>query len=101
MMFVVLSFAVWRVTSLLMYEGMFDGVRARLGIKRDKETCVNSYPENLIGAAFSCFWCLSLIVSVLFVPFARLGIVDSVLLWPAISAGAIILERYFFARYRE
>lgn len=45
------------------------------------------------GSLLDCFYCLSLWVSV---PFAWLighGWLERVLLWPALSAGAILLER--------
>ena len=79
---------VWRVTHLLHAEDgpwdVFSGMRRRL------ET-------GVLFAIFSCFYCLSLWVAI---PFAlaiasveHAGWAETLLLWPALSAGAIVIER--------
>ncbi|MGU7772729.1 hypothetical protein ACV229_21465 [Burkholderia sp. MR1-5-21] len=76
--------AVWRVTHLLAAEdGPADAVfhlRRRLG-------------DSVWGRALDCFYCLSIWIAL---PFA-IGIGDTwgerVLLWPALSGGAILAER--------
>jgi hypothetical protein len=81
---VVMSLAVWRITHLLQAEdGPWDIVvllRRRLG-------------DTFWGSLFDCFYCLSLWVAL---PFA-LGLGENwkerLLLWPALSAAASLLER--------
>lgn len=75
---------VWRVTHLLAAEdGPWDAiarVRRRLG-------------SGVWGRLFDCFYCLSLWVAV---PFAWLlgeAAVERILLWLALSGGAILVER--------
>jgi hypothetical protein len=74
------ALAVWRVTHLLVAEsGPFD-VFARLR-------------RMAPGRLFDCFYCLSVWVAA---PLAALlvdGWRERLLLWPALSAGAILLER--------
>ena len=74
---------VWRVTHLLNAE---DGpadvlVRLRRGVG-----------NGFWGSLLDCFYCLSLWVAL---PFALIGETwrERLLLWPALSAGAILLER--------
>ena len=91
---------VWRLAHLLHAEdGPWDSI-ARL--------------RELAGAGFwagllDCFYCLSLWMAL---PFALLlgeGPLEKLLLWPALSAGAIILERLtakddpkpFYVEYKE
>jgi hypothetical protein len=75
---------VWRLTHLLNAEdGPWDLVvrfRDRLG-------------DGVVGRLLGCFYCLSLWIAL---PFAWLlggEWVGRLLLWPALSAGAILLER--------
>lgn len=76
--------AVWRVTHLLHAEdGPADLVvhlRERVG-------------EGAIGAAMDCFYCLSLWIALPVALAIGTGWSERVLLWPALSAGAIVLER--------
>jgi hypothetical protein len=79
--------AVWRITHLLQAEdGPWDLVvrlRARAG-------------DGVAGRLMDCFYCLSLWIAL---PFALLPGVpgaswfEQLMLWPALSAGAILLER--------
>jgi hypothetical protein len=75
---------VWRITHLIQAEdGPWDVVvrlRARAG-------------DGMVGQLMDCFYCLSLWIAL---PFALLlgeSWLEHLLLWPALSAGAILLER--------
>jgi hypothetical protein len=75
---------VWRITHLLHAENGPWNVMLRF-----RELISASFWSNLLG----CFYCLSLWVAV---PFAGLLAGDTMqrlLLWPALSAGAILIER--------
>jgi Protein of unknown function (DUF1360) len=76
--------ATWRITHLLFTEdGPWDVlVRLRAAAGR-----------SVFGSLLDCFYCLSLWVAV--APASVLGRnrTDRLLLWPAISAGAIVLEQ--------
>jgi hypothetical protein len=99
-----LSFATWRVTSLLYKESPLRFVREWLGMKEDDETDTISYPDNFIGAWWSCFWCLSLVISFIMtgVTFALtdLTIFEAIMTWLASAAGALVLDVRYFARLR-
>jgi hypothetical protein len=75
---------VWRVTHLLEAEdGPWEAVarmRRRLG-------------RSILGDVFGCFYCLSLWVAVPFAWWLGESIAERVLLWLALSGGAIIIER--------
>src|SRR5579871_2623969 len=76
--------AVWRITHLLNAE---DGpwqllVRFRRWVG-----------EGFWGELLDCFYCLSLWVAAPFALVLGDGIKDRLMLWPALSAGAILLER--------
>ena len=77
--------SVWRITHLLHGEdGPFDLiVRLRLGAG-----------EGFWGQLLDCFYCLSLWIAA---PLAFLlgdELSERILLWPSLSAGAILLERF-------
>ncbi len=75
---------VWRITHLLNAE---DGPAQILARMRQAASA------TLWGQLLSCFYCLSLYVAApLTWPLAPLW-KDRLLLWPALSAGAILLER--------
>jgi hypothetical protein len=86
---------VWRITHLLQAEdGPWDLVvrlRALAG-------------AGMLGRLMDCFYCLSLWIAL---PFAlllgRFGAapIEQLLLWPALSAGAILLERATARREEE
>jgi type VI protein secretion system component VasK len=77
--------AVWRLTHLLHAENgpwnLFDHLRRR---------CATGFWSSLLG----CFYCLSLWVAAPFTLLATEGWGERLLLWPALSAGAILLERF-------
>ena len=77
--------AVWRVTHLLSKEDgpgdVFFQTRQRAG-------------DGFWGRLFGCFYCLSLWIAL---PFAWLSVrswKERALLWPGLSAGAILLELF-------
>jgi hypothetical protein len=76
--------AVWRITHLLQTEdGPWDLVvrlRRRAG-------------EGFWGRLLDCFYCLSVWIAAPFAIFLGQKLGDRLLLWPALSAGAILLDR--------
>jgi hypothetical protein len=75
---------VWRVTHLLNAEdGLGGGVA---WVRRAAGTA-------LLGRVLGCFYCLSLYVSAPLALLLAERWEDRLLLWPALSAGAILLER--------
>ncbi len=76
--------AVWRITHLLFAEDgpweMVVELRRRAG-------------SGFWGQLLDCFYCLSLWIAAPFAVLLGKGPGDWVLLWPALSAGAIMLER--------
>lgn len=75
---------VWRITHLLQAEdGPWDVI---VRLRRIAG-------EGFWGKLLDCFYCLSIWIAV---PFAFLlgeALIEQLLLWPALSAGAIVLER--------
>lgn len=94
---IVLSLVIWRVTSLLYNEDIFGWLRRWFKIEESDDGDLLC-PDNLIGAIWGCFWCLSLVVALVgaaaIVPLAQLGIWRGILLWLASAAGAIIIEKW-------
>ena len=82
--FLIGIFSVWRVTHLLNAEdGPWDVVvrlRRRAG-------------EGFFGQALDCFYCLSVWIAAPVAVGLGENVGDRILLWPALSAGAIFLER--------
>ncbi len=76
--------AVWRITHLLAAEdgpgALVARLRRRLG-------------EGFWGAALDCFNCLSLWVAAPFAAALGASLGEGLLLWPALSGGAILLQR--------
>lgn len=76
--------AVWRLTHLLQAEdGPWDVVvrlRAAAG-------------NGVLGALMDCFYCLSVWIALVFAGLLAANWVHAFLLWPALSAGAILLDR--------
>lgn len=76
--------AVWRVTHLLHAEdGPWD---ALLRLR-------NALRGRMPGRVLDCFYCLSLWIAIPFVVLLAPSPREGVLLWLALSAGAILLER--------
>jgi hypothetical protein len=94
---VVLSLASWRLSSLLYNEDPLGWLRRLLGIV-ELEDGTLTYPENVIGATFSCFWCLSLVVALpvalLCGWLAELAAWSWPVLWLASAAGTIWMEKW-------
>jgi hypothetical protein len=76
--------AVWRTTHLLHAESGPWNLIARF-----RQTVSSGFFGSLVG----CFYCLSLWVSVPFALLTADGWKERLLLWLALSAGAILLER--------
>ena len=78
------TLAVWRVTHLLALEAgpwdVLDHLRSRLG-------------SNFLGGLFDCFYCLSLWVAIGFALVLAGTWKTALLICPAFSGGAILLER--------
>jgi hypothetical protein len=76
--------SVWRITHLLQAEdGPGDGV---VRLRR-------SVGEGFWGQLLDCFYCLSVWIAAPFAIYLGEKLSDRILLWPALSAGAILLER--------
>ena len=84
--------SVWRITHLLNAEdGPWDVVvrlRRRAG-------------EGFWGELLDCFYCLSVWIAAPFAVLLGQKLGERILLWPALSAGAILLERITDGRYSE
>src|SRR5262245_45636133 len=77
--------AAWRITHLLQAE---DGPwRAVAGLRRRAGA-------GFWGELLDCFYCLSLWVALPLALLLGTGWGERLLLWPALSAGAILLERF-------
>jgi hypothetical protein len=76
--------AVWRISYLLTSESGPSNVLSRLR---------HGLGSGLIGQLFSCLYCMSLWISAPFAFFLGESWTQRFLLWPALSAGAIIIER--------
>jgi hypothetical protein len=75
---------VWRITHLLQAEdGPWDLV---LRLRR-------AAGNDVIGAMLDCFACLSLWTSIVFAALLAHGVLHGLLLWPALSGGAMLLQR--------
>jgi hypothetical protein len=82
---VVASLVVWRVTHLLQAEDGPWNVVARL-----RRYVGDSY----FGDLLDCFYCLSLWIALPFAFIAGSNWKERILLWPAVSGAAILLERF-------
>ena len=59
-----IAFSTWRLSSLLYGEKPFAWLRKLIGVTEiDHE--ILGYPDGLLGSIWECFWCLSLIVSII------------------------------------
>lgn len=81
---VVGTLAVWRVTHLLQAEDGPGDLVVRLRAAAG---------PGLWGRLLDCFYCLSLWVAAPTAAVVGRGLAETLLLWPALSAGAILLER--------
>ncbi|MGA8030704.1 MAG: DUF1360 domain-containing protein [Bryobacteraceae bacterium] len=82
--FVLAVLAVWRVTHLIANESgpwdVFLKLRQLGG-------------PGIIAELLSCFYCLSIWVSLVFVWFIPGGVIERIVTWLALSGAAILLER--------
>jgi hypothetical protein len=75
---------VWRITHLIRAEdGPWDVV-VRLRVRAG---------TGMVGQLMDCFYCLSLWIALPFACVLGATWLQALLLWPALSAGAILLER--------
>jgi hypothetical protein len=82
--FVLGAFAVWRITHLLQAEDGPGDVIVR--IRR-------ATGNGFWGRLLDCFYCLSIWIAAGFAAWLGSSAADRVLLWPALSGAAILLER--------
>ena len=86
------SLSVWRITHLLQAEdGPWDGVvylRRRAGV-------------GFWGQLLDCFYCLSMWIAAPVAIYLGKKSDERILLWPALSAGAILLQRATDRGYSE
>ncbi|MGH9928778.1 MAG: DUF1360 domain-containing protein [Pyrinomonadaceae bacterium] len=75
---------VWRITNLLQAEDGPGDIMAHLRRKAG---------TGFWGKLLDCFYCLSIWTAVPFALFIGQGWRERLILWPAFSAGAILLER--------
>jgi hypothetical protein len=84
--------SVWRITHLLQAEdGAWDVV---VHLRR-------TAGEGFWGQLLDCFYCLSVWIAAPFAIFLGQKLGERILLWPALSAGAILLERVTDSGYGE
>ncbi len=76
--------AVWRITHLLQAEDGPGDVFVRLR---------QAIGDGFWGSLFDCFYCLSVWMAAPFAALLGTGIAEKLLLWPALSGAAILLER--------
>jgi hypothetical protein len=100
----IIAFATWRVTSLLYIEQPFAWLRKWLHVDDDEATGARTVPDNIIGALFGCFWCLSMLVAFVFAAITYaltdLNVYEALVVWLASAAGALCVDVRFFARLR-
>ena len=75
---------VWRITHLLVAEDGPADIIVRLR---------RAAGSGTIGAALDCFYCLSVWIAVPFAIVTGESWLERALLWPALSGGAIVVER--------
>ena len=78
------TLAVWRLTHLLSKE---DGPGDIIVRAREK------IGPGALGRMLDCFYCLSIWIAVPFTFWAGSSWSERIVLWPALSGGAILLER--------
>jgi hypothetical protein len=83
--FPILVLGVWRATHLMAAEDGPGGILARLRKAAGK---------GFFGRLLDCFYCLSLWVAAPFALVLGSGWMEHALVWPALSGGAILLERF-------
>jgi hypothetical protein len=75
---------VWRITHLLYAEDGPGEIVAKLRA---------GVGDGVWGRLMDCFYCLSLWIAVPFAIWLGVDLREQVLLWPALSAGSILIER--------
>ena len=94
--FILIAFSTWRIASLLYGEKFFAWLRKLIGIVEIDHELLG-YPDNLIGSIWECFWCLSLIMSIILSTIVSIVNDISFLNWFILSfssaAGALWIEK--------
>lgn len=97
---VVYFLATWRISSLIVHEkgpgGLFLHLRELAGITHDEDGKAAIIPETFLGELFTCVWCSSIWIGIVWVVFEALfpqpafycGLVF------ALSAGAIVMDKW-------
>ncbi|HLW69492.1 MAG TPA: hypothetical protein VKS22_02610 [Candidatus Binataceae bacterium] len=83
--FILGAIAAWRITHLLAFE---EGPGALL------ESLRRRIKPGFWGKVFECFYCLSLWVAAPIALLIAQGWRERAILWPALSGGAILVERF-------
>lgn len=97
---IIYSLAAWRIANMLVNElGPFDlfvRIREVANIQHDEDGYPHMIPDNVLAGILSCVWCCSIWVAggfvfvSLFFPVITLKVATVF----AISAGAIVIDRY-------
>ena len=85
------SLVVWRLTVLLVYDGITAGLRDRIGVKYNDYS--EAYGTNIVATALTCHRCTSVWVAMaamLFIQPAPKDIIPMVL---ALSGGSIVTNK--------
>ena len=94
---IVMAFAIWRISSMLVAEDgpweIFSRLRYVLGIKPDDMGV--DYPTNEVAKALMCVWCTSVWISIVVSILAHFnqGLVVAILLPLCLSGVAIVVNR--------
>lgn len=96
--FVILTFAVWRVTALVVHDkgpmGSFVKARDRIGRYYDEHSRCRG--RNIFADAICCTWCSSIWIALgfSFVVYWYQGIATILLMTLALSGSAILVDEY-------
>jgi len=91
-----IAFSTWRITSLLYGEKIFTWLRKRIGIIEEDHMLVG-YPDGFLGSLWKCFWCLSLVVSIILSTIVSIvngfSLLNWFILFTSSAAGALWVEK--------
>ena len=90
-----LSWSTWRVTALLYGEASFAWLRKLIGITEIDGEVLGS--DGFLGVIWECFWCLSLVVSIILSTIVSvvndISILNWFILFTSSAAGALWIEK--------
>jgi hypothetical protein len=98
MHYLLLAFATWRISSLLVNEdgprSMFARLRALVGVRHDDE--FQPVAGNVVAGAFLCLWCMSVWVGLALALLSWFApdVAAWIVLPMALSAGAIVISKW-------